>query len=422
MKSHEQAPTSHGGFSWLVAGLLLSALFINYLDRQTLSVLVPFLPHSLKVSNIVYGRIQSLFLLAYALAMPLAGWTVDRLGSRIGLSVTVAVWSFIEMLHGTARTVTSLGTYRFLLGIPEAAALPAVSKVAAEHAAPHARATMIGIAMFGLGMGSTLAPLIVSYVSLHLNWSWAFYGTGLAGFVWVLLWLAIYRPGLSTPTLSRVPAAWPRLLRDKSVIGLTLARAFADSTWWVYLFWIPPFLAQTRAVDLHAMGVVGWIPYFLASIGSVFGGHSSGFLVRQGWDPARARSTIMWFAASIVLVTGITTGVVLNTAGVTATIALLGIATFFIQAFFANIFSLPADLFPPEKVASVFGLNTMAGGLGGFFCVQAAGYMVERFSFVPVFFGVAFFLPIAALCTLVLVRSTVPAENRPLAATAPAHM
>jgi MFS family permease len=109
MKSHEQAPTSHGGFSWLVAGLLLSALFINYLDRQTLSVLVPFLPHSLKVSNIVYGRIQSLFLLAYALAMPLAGWTVDRLGSRIGLSVTVAVWSFIEMLHGTARTVTSLG-------------------------------------------------------------------------------------------------------------------------------------------------------------------------------------------------------------------------------------------------------------------------------------------------------------------------
>ena len=118
MESDEQAPASHSGFSWLVAGLLLSALFINYLDRQTLSVLVPFLPHRLLISNIVYGRIQSLFLLAYALAMPLAGWTVDRLGSRVGLSVTVAVWSFIEMLHGTARTVTSLGTYRFLLGIP----------------------------------------------------------------------------------------------------------------------------------------------------------------------------------------------------------------------------------------------------------------------------------------------------------------
>jgi len=104
---------------------------------------------------------------------------------------------------------------------------------------------------------------------------------------------------------------------------------------------------------------------------------------------------------------------VLKTAGVTATIALLGIATFFIQAFFANIFSLPADLFPPEKVASVFGLNTMAGGLGGFFCVQAAGYMVERFSYVPVFFGVAFFLPMAAMSTLVLVKSAVPAANTP---------
>src|SRR5262249_51013092 len=192
MERHEQAPRSQSGFSWLVAGLLLSALFVNYLDRQTLSVLVPFLPRSFTMSNIVYGRIQSLFLLAYALAMPLAGWTVDRLGSRIGLSVTVTVWSFIEMLHGTARTATSLGTYRFLLGIPEAAAFPAVSKVAAEHAAPHARATMIGIAMFGLGMGSTLAPPIVAYVSLHLNRSWAFYGTGLAGLVWVLLWVTAY--------------------------------------------------------------------------------------------------------------------------------------------------------------------------------------------------------------------------------------
>jgi ACS family hexuronate transporter-like MFS transporter len=417
MERREQTPTSQRGFSWLVAGLLLLALFINYIDRQTLSVLVPFLPPTLQMSNIVYGRIQSLFLLAYALAMPLAGWTVDRLGTRIGLSVTVALWSIIEMLHGTARTVTALGTYRFLLGIPEAAALPAISKVAAEHAAPHARATMIGIAMFGLGMGSTLAPPVVAYLSLHLNWSWAFYATGLAGFVWVLFWLTTYRPKLTAPTPSRASVDWPSLLRDRRAIGLTLARAFADSTWWVYLFWIPPFLAQTRGVDLHRMGFVGWIPYFLASIGSVFGGYSSGFLVRRGWDPMRARTTIMWFAAGIVLATGMTTGVVLNTASVATTIALLGLATFFIQAFFANIFSLPADLFPPEKVASVFGLNTMAGGLGGFFCVQAAGYMVERFSYVPVFFGAAFFLPMAALCTLVLVRSTLPVADTPHADT-----
>ena len=135
----------------------------------------------------------------------------------------------------------------------------------------------------------------------------------------------------------------------------------------------------------------------------------------------RARTTIMWFAAGIVLATGMTTGIVLNTASVATTIALLGLATFFIQAFFANIFSLPADLFPTEKVASVFGLNTMAGGLGGFFCVQAAGYIVERFSYVPVFFGAAFFLPMAALCTLVLVRSTLPVADTPHADTSLAH-
>jgi ACS family hexuronate transporter-like MFS transporter len=129
----------------------------------------------------------------------------------------------------------------------------------------------------------------------------------------------------------------------------------------------------------------------------------------------------MWLAAGVVLVTGMTTGFVLNTAGVIATIALLGLATFFIQAFFANIFSLPADLFPPEKVASVFGLNSMAGGLGGFFCVQAAGYMVERFSYVPVFLAVAFFLPMAALCTLVFVRPTLPIADAPHADPSLAH-
>src|SRR5579864_3208089 len=300
-------PLPQRGFSWFVVGFLLVALFINYLDRQTLSVLVPFLPPALHMSNIDYGRIQSLFLLAYALAMPFAGWTVDRLGTRVGLSVTVAIWSIVEMLHGTARTVTALGTYRFLLGIPEAAGLPAVSKVAAEHAAPHARATVIGIAMFGLGMGSTLAPPVAAYLSLHLSWSWAFYGSGLAGLVWVLFWSTMYRPEPGAPMSLRAPVAWASLIRDRNALGLTVARTFADSTWWVYLFWIPPFLAQARGVDLHQMGFVGWIPYFLASIGSVFGGYSSGVLVRRGWDPVRARRTIMLFAAGVVFVTGITT-------------------------------------------------------------------------------------------------------------------
>src|ERR1041385_8391892 len=102
------------GFSLLIAILLLFALFVNYIDRQTLSVLVKFLPGDLKMNNVTYGRIQSLFLLAYGLAMPLAGWLIDRLGTRIGLSITVTIWSIIEFLHGTARNVTTLGTYRFL--------------------------------------------------------------------------------------------------------------------------------------------------------------------------------------------------------------------------------------------------------------------------------------------------------------------
>ena len=399
-----QAKNRGRGFSWVVAILLLLCLFVNYIDRQTLSVLVKFLPPELKMSNSTYGQIQSLFLLSYSIAMPFAGWMVDRLGARIGLSITVAIWSVFELLHGTAHTVTQLGTYRLLLGIPEAAGLPAVSKVAAEHAAPYARATLIGIAMFGLGMGSTLAPPIVSFLTDHYSWRWAFYGTGLFGIAWVLLWLAFYHPTshntvVDEKSVQKTP--WIHLLKEKRVLGLMLARAFSDSVWWFYLFWIPPFLVQSRHLNLHDMGVLGWIPYFFASIGSVVGGYASGMLITRGWEPLRARRTIMWVCALVVPFTSL----VVKAQGIYTVLALLGLATFAIQAFFANIFSLPADLFPREKVASVFGLNTMTGGLAGFLTVQAAGFIVDKYSsYTPVFAGVAVLMPLAAIVAQTMVN------------------
>lgn len=402
------------GFSWLIAILLMLALFVNYIDRQTLSVLVRFLPPELKMSNIVYGRVQSLFLLAYGLAMPFAGWVVDILGTRLGLAVTVTVWSIIEFLHGTAGNVTVLGTYRFLLGIPEAAGLPAVSKAAAEHAAPHGRATMIGIAMFGLGMGSTLAPPVVAFLTLKLGWEWAFFGTGIAGIAWVIIWLIFYRTKKqSAAQKSHVRVPWGRLLRDRRAMGLTAARAFSDSTWWIYLFWIPPFLVQARGFNLHEMGVVGWIPFFFASIGSVAGGFASGYLVNRGWEPLKARRAIMWICACVVPFTSLIVNDIASVAGV---IAILGITTFFIQGFFANIFALPADLFPREQVASVFGLNTMSGTLAGFFTVQLGGYIVERFSYTPVFVFVALLLPAGALLTQWLVPSEAAARDQAVGA------
>lgn len=393
------------GFSWLVAGLLLLCLLLNYVDRQILAVLVVFLPHPLRMSTVAYGRIQAVFLLSYALAMPLAGWAIDRVGAKTGLAVSVAAWSVIEALHGTARSVFTLGSFRFLLGIPEAAGLPAIAKAAGEHAAPHARATLIGFAMFGLGLGVTVAPPVVAFLTLHFGWSWAFYGTGFAGFIWIALWLSGYRPALHPTAVSPTVAAkegWTGLLRDKQVVGLTIARVFSDSLWWFYLFWIPPFLVQMHHFNLRQMGTVGWIPYLFTSLGSILGGYASGCLVRQGWEPLRARRTIMWACAGVLPFTSLAVRV----SSVWAVLTLLAIATFFMQGYFANLFSLPADLFPREKVASVFGLNSMAGTLSALVMIQATGYIVRRFSYAPVFAAIAFCLPLGALCTQVLVRES----------------
>ena len=392
------------GFSWLVAGLLLLCLLLNYVDRQILAVLVPFLPQSLRISNVNYGRMQALFLLSYALAMPLVGWAVDRLGAKAGLALSVAAWSLIEALHGTARSLLALGSYRLLLGIAEAAGLPAITKVSGEHAAPHARATLIGAAMFGLGLGVTVAPPLVAFLTLHFGWSWAFYGTGVAGFIWVAVWLSCYRPMQHSTAVSPRSAAkesWTELLRDKQVLGLTIARSFSDSLWWFYLFWVPPYLAQVRSFNLREMGIVGWTPYLFTGLGSILGGYASGRLVSHGWETLRARRTIMWICACVVPITSFAVKV----SSVWASLMLLAIAMFFMQGYFANLFSLPADLFPREKVASVFGLNSMAGTIFALLTIQATGYVVERFSYVPAFFAVAFCLPIGALCAQLFVDS-----------------
>ena len=406
MANQDQGKSQGRGFSWLIAGLLLLVMFINYLDRQTLSVLAPYLPSGLKMSKVSYGEIQSLFLLAYALAMPLAGWTVDRLGTRVGLALTVAVWSIVEFLHGTATNVSTLRTYRFLLGIPEAGAWPALGKVAAEHAAPHARATLIGIAMFGLGMGTTMTPIVVSWLTHNdpSRWNWVFYITGLAGFAWILLWLIFYRPKPSAAPSTRLPeprTPWIKLLADRQVLALMATRTFSDSMWWFYLYWIPPFLVSRLGFDLHHMGLIGWIPYFFASIGSAVGGYASGALIRRGWEPVQARKAIMWVCACVVPFTSF----VGRATSEFTIITLLAIATFFAQAFFANIFALPADMFPHEKVASVVGLNVMTGSLAGSFTIWAAGHIVERFSYGPLFLLVAFFLPMGAICAQIVLRS-----------------
>ena len=403
--SREKGPQIGGrGYSLMVALLLLTSLCLNYIDRQSLSVLVRFLPSDMKMSNIVYAHVTSAFLLAAALAVFPAGWFIDKMGTRVGLAIAVTIWSMVEILCGAARSVSQMGAYRFFLGIPEAAGIPAVTKAAAEHASPHARAALIGIAMFGIGMGTTFAPPIVAFLTLQSNWRWAFIGTGLMGFVWVLFWLLFYGNRNLPETRAAEPKTqepWTKLFGDRNVIGLTLSHVFSASIWWFYLYWIPSFLNQERHLDIHDIGIYGWIPYFFASIGSVWGGYASGRLVRKGYSPLDARRRIMWICAAIVPFTSL----VVRAYSLPVVLAILGTATFFIQGFFANLFALPTDLFPSSKVARVVGINVTFNYLMAIVVTQFTGYVVERISYTPAFALVAFFLPLGAIFAQWIIRS-----------------
>ncbi len=392
------------GFSWVVALLMLFCWVVDFVDRQSLAVLVRFLPSNLRMSNVVYAHLTSLSLLASSLMKPLVGLLLDWYGLRIGLTVSVLAWSAFQMLGGLAGSVTTLGTFRFLLGIPEAANMPALSKVAAEHAAPHARATLIGVGHLGGYLGTSLAFPAVAFLSLHLNWSWAFYGTGLPGFIWVPLWLIFYRAPTRSAAPARAPEAkvsWVSLLLDRRVIGLNLMQVFAGAIWWFHFFWIAPFLYQKLHLDIRGMGMYGWIPHFVAGLGAVAGGYASGYLVRRNWEPLKARKLILWICAAVVPFTSF----VVMAHSVTAVLATLAIATFFTSGFSANSFAMPADIFPSQRVASVAGLNAMFNNLAAIAAMQLAGHVVERFSYTPVFVVIAFLLPAGAACAQWLVPS-----------------
>ncbi len=362
--------------------LVFWATVINYLDRQTLSVVAPVLMDRYHISNVAYSRIIFAFMLAYTIMNGVSGPLIDYLGTRIGYALTTAWWSASAMLHGLAIGPWSFGACRFLLGMGEAGNWPAGVKVVAEWFPVEERALASGIFNSGSSVGAILAPPVVVWIVLKFGWRAAFGVVGGTGFIWLLVWLMVYY----TPTTARPDQASPSislggLLKTRFVWSFTIAKIFLDPVWYFYIFWFPAYLKSARHFDLASIGKYAWIPFLAAGLGNLLGGWLAAALLRWNFPVAFSRKGSVT-AFALLMVATIPAVIVSD---VRLSIALVSLAMVGYTGVTANMLAMPADLFPKNVVASIWGIASMGSGFGGMAFALLTGWLVDRYSYFPVF-------------------------------------
>jgi ACS family hexuronate transporter-like MFS transporter len=377
-------------------GLAFWATAINYLDRQTLSVAAPALSEQFHMSNVDYSRVTTAFLLAYTIMNGVSGPLIDRLGTRLGYGLCVLWWSVAAMLHAFARGAVSLGAFRFLLGIGEAGNWPGAVKVVAEWFPENERALAAGVFNSGSAAGAILAPPIVAFLLLTLGWQSAFLFVGVSGLIWLIFWGKLYyTPAAPAGAPVEKPIPVMRLLRSRFVVAFTISKIFLDPVWYFYIFWFPKYLKAARHFDLAGIGKVAWIPFLVAGFGNILGGWMSSALLRRGVSVTVARKASVTFFASLML-SAIPAVLATET---WVSIGFVSIAMLGYTGALANMLTIPADVFPKNAVASVYGLASMGSGFGGMVFTLITGWAVEHYSYTPVFFG---FGVLPLICALIL--------------------
>lgn len=405
-----QAPASMGR---TVVIFLLAATIINYVVRQTLPVLAPQLQQELHLSSLQYSYALNSFLAVYAVMYPLMGRFVDRIGTRNGLGLAVAFWSVIQMLHATATGLRSLCVWRALLAIGEAAIIPGSVKAVAEWFDAKQRGIAVGTFEMGLSLGPLIAPPLVVWISLRYGWHQAFLLTGLLGLIWVVPWFGLYytpagraaNPAQNSPYREpKRPIPWTELFRSREAWAIGVARFFADPVWYFFLFWIPKYLSDSRGMSLSSIAAFAWIPYLASLVGGLASGAASGWLVRRGVNTIRARQWVM--LASAILVSSSAFTVYLSR--LLWVLVVMSTAAFAMLLWGATVDTLPIDLFPSERTAQVVGFGGLMGALGGILFTAGTGYVVQHYSYTPIWVASAVMYPFGLVLSFLLLRRSQP--------------
>lgn len=421
--SHQ--PRAIPSLRWWIGGVLFASTVINYMDRQTLSILAPFLKQDYHWTNTDYANIAIAFRLAYTIGQSVCGRVMDRVGTRRGLTISVLWYSTVSLLTSLANGILSFGAFRFLLGAGESANWPGASKAVSEWFPKRERGLAAALYDSGSSVGGAIAPFLILPVYLRWGWRPAFVIPGVLGFVWLIVWRWLYYVPEDHPRISdaerqmiladiaedgasgRTRPRWLDLLKLPQTWGVIVSKGLTDPVWFFVTDWFPIYLVA-KGISLRGSLIAVWIPFLAADLGNFFGGAVSDYLIRRGWPLGRARKAMVvfgGFGVMLLIPTIFTVKLYLIT-------LLFGLATFCYASFSTIANVLPTDLYASESVASVSGLSGTGAGIGTIIAFELIGRFSDArqaaaiHSFDPIVI-VAGLIPFTGMIlVLLLVRNT----------------
>jgi ACS family hexuronate transporter-like MFS transporter len=406
---------------WWIGGLLFASTVINYIDRQTLSVLAPYLKQQYGWNNQNFATIVIAFRVAYSVGQTVSGRLIDRIGTRKGLTITVIWYSIAAMLTSLAGGLRSFAFFRFLLGAGESANWPAATKAVAEWFPKKERGWAVALFDSGSSIGGAIAPLLVIGLYKYFGgWRPTFIITGTLGFLWLVAWRLLYHPPESHPRIS--DAEREMIVRDRNELNeqdehtnhktkgrdliklpqtwaVIAARTMTDPVWFFITDWFAIYLL-TKGINPEQALLAFWIPFVAADLGNFFGGGISSWLIRRDWPVIKARKAVVVFGGlgMTLLIPTIFTSSLLALAG------LFAVSTFAYAAFSTMALVLPSDLYRSESVATVSGMSGTGAGVGTIISTFLIGYVSDHYSFEPILITASFIPFLGMILVLILIR------------------
>ena len=419
----DRRPIKH--LRWWIGGLLFVSTVVNYIDRQTFSVLGPYLKLEYQWKNEDYALVVIAFRVAYSFGQTISGRFIDRVGTRQGLTITVIWYSIAAMLTSLAVGLRSFAFFRFMLGAGESANWPAATKAVSEWFPKRERGWAVALFDSGSSIGGAIAPLLVIGLYKYFGgWRPAFIVTGTLGFLWLILWRWLYFPPETHPRLSAEERkmilddrlvedaaearggprpAWKDLIKLPQTWGVIAARTMTDPIWFFITDWFAIYLVA-KGINPEQGLLAFWIPFLAADLGNFFGGGLSSWLIKRGWPVLRARKAVVIFGGlgMALLIPTVFTSNLFALAG------LFAVSTFAYASFSTMALVLPSDLFRSESVASVSGMSGTGAGLGTIVSTYLIGYVSDRYSFEPILIAASVVPLVGMVLVLLLIRERQP--------------
>ncbi len=423
---------------WCVCGLLFLATTINYMDRSVFSLIEPKL-HDLSfmgwnaadpahaVFNNNFGNVLIYFQIAYGVGLLLSGRIIDRLGTKTGYALAIAVWALASLSHAFVGSVFGFCLARFVLGLGESGNFPAALKATSEWFPQHERALATGLWNSGANVSSIVAPLLIPFVVDRYGWHAAFLTTGSFGLVWLVLWLAfpynrLHRRATHTQAALELPLPQPgvagqrpplrSILHARGTWAFSTGKFLTDPIWWFYLFWLPKYFHENYGLTLKELYKPLIVVYLASSVGSIAAGYLAGALMRAGLGVNRARKLTMLLCACCVLPIAFVPSMASHGITLWPTIALFSLAAAAHQGWSANLFSTPGDMLPTTAVSTVVGIGGACGAAGGALFTVLVKHNITTHPTVIFTFAASAYL-LALLCMHLLVPRLGHAPGRP---------